>query len=81
MPIYLFEYASVVANKIAGIKNLPAFTMISGEKSYLNKSRMNLYSMLLPIEDRAQAMKDFIELSKEWNKIKNECPNSEIDKF
>ena len=55
---YGLNDAEDVAHKICSGENLPNFTDITnGDKSLINKSRYNLFSLLIPIADRCTALK------------------------
>ena len=69
-PCYKLNGPSEVAHKIYNDDPLPNFTGITNEdKSHINRVRFNLYSLLLPIHDRETAMKEFLLVSKEWEKL------------
>ena len=62
---YLLNDPEVVAHHIRTEENLPSFTSITNkDKSYINKARFNLYSLLLPIPDRETAVKEFVAVTK-----------------
>ena len=58
-----------VAAQFKEMQILPTFTAISHEdKLNINRARLSLYSLLIPIHDRKVAMNEFYGLAEEWHK-------------
>ena len=61
-----------MARKFHNLSHLPTFTAISNaDKFQINRARASLYSLLIPIHNRRQAMEEFIEFAVLWNEEMN----------
>ena len=79
---YALNDPEIVASRIKREENLPSFTDITNkDKSYINKARFNLYSLLMPISERETAVRDFVDVTKYWLKREMYIPKESLESF